>query len=140
MDVPLVAAGLLFTGTAAYGAVVGAREEVPGEPFGLRLPGRVAVHEAIGYGSGVMAPWPMPAAALVAAVRAGGDSDVPARVCLMIGALCLVGTVAEPVTWGRRPRSRATMLATALHLLSGAALVLAGRRALLEAHGRRSSG
>lgn len=131
MDVPMVAAATLFAGAAAYGGVVGAREEIAGEPLGLRLPGRVAVQEAWGYGSGTMAPWPMPVAALVAAVRSSPESDLPAHVCLGIGAACLMGTVVEPQTWGRRSASTAATLATALHLLSGAALVLTGRRAIL---------
>ena len=135
MDLPLLAAATSFAATAAYGGIVGAREEIAGEPFAWRLPGRVAVQEAWGYGSGTMAPWPMPVAALVAAVRAGPDSDLPARVCLAIGSVCLVGTVVEPHTWGRRSASAAATLATALHLLSGATLVLAGRRAVL-AHRR----
>lgn len=138
MDLPLLAAASLFAGTAAYGGVVGAREEIAGEPFGWRLPGRVAVQEAWGYGSGTMAPWPMPVAALAAAVRSGPDSDLPAQVCLGLGAACLVGTLVEPQTWGRRSTSTAATVATALHLLSGTALVLAGRRVVL-AH-RRSSG
>ncbi len=131
MDVPMLASATFFAGTAAYGAVVGAREEIAGEPFGWRLPGRVAVHQAWGYGSGTMAPWPMPVAALTAAVVSSSESDLPARVCLSIGSLCLAGTVVEPQTWGRRSTSRAATLATALHLLSGTALVMAGRRAVL---------
>jgi hypothetical protein len=59
------------------------------------------------------------------------DVDLPARVCLGIGATCLVGTVVEPQTWGQRSLSTAATLATALHLLSGTALVMAGRRAVL---------
>ena len=131
----MLAAATLFAGTAAYGAVEGAREEIAGEPFGWLLPGRGVRLQAWGYGSGTMAPWPMPAATLIAAVRSGPESDLPARVCLAIGSVCLTGTVVEPQTWGRRSPSRAATLATALHLLSGAALVLAGQRAAL-AHRR----
>ena len=125
----MLAAATLFAGTAAYGAVVGAREEIAGEPFGWRLPGRVARHQAWGYGSGTMAPWPMPVAAVVAAVKAGPESEMPARVCLGIGSVCLTGTVVEPQTWGRRSPSRAATGARTLPLLSGTALVRAGRRA-----------
>lgn len=132
MDLPLLAAAAFFAGAATYGGVVGAREEIAGEPFGWRLPGRVAVQESWGYGSGTMAPWPMPVAALVAAARSTSSSDLPAQVCLAIGSLCLVGTVIEPQTWGRRSASTAATVATALHLLSGTALVLAGRRAVLR--------
>ncbi|MCF6506447.1 hypothetical protein E9549_03350 [Blastococcus sp. MG754426] len=138
MDLPMLAAATLLAGTAAYGARVGAREEIAGEPFGWRLPGRVARHQAWGYGSGTMAPWPMPVAALAAAVRAGGGSEQPARVCLAIGSVCLIGTVVEPQTWGRRSTSRAATVATALHLLSGTALVLAGQRATLASRRSRS--
>ena len=133
MDLPLLAAASLFAGTVAYGGVVGAREEIAGEPFGWRLPGRVVVQEAWGYGSGTMAPWPMPVAALAAAVRARPGAGGPGRVGLAVGSLCLAGIVIEPVAWGLRSGSRATTVTTALHLLSGVALVLAGRRAVLAA-------
>ncbi|RFU21313.1 hypothetical protein D0Z06_11045 [Geodermatophilus marinus] len=127
----MLAASALFSATAAYGAVVGVREDVPGEPLGWRPPGKVSTHEIVGLGSGTMAPWPMPVAAVIAALASRPDSTVPAQVCLGIGSACLVGTVVEPVTWGRRSTSRATTLTTALHLLSGAALVLTARRAVL---------
>lgn len=136
MDLPMMAASTLFAGTAAYGAVVGAREDVAGEPFGWRLPGRVGVQEAWGYGSGTMAPWPMPVAALVAAVRAQPGTDGPARVCMAVGAACVVGTLVEPVTWGLRSTTTATTRATALNLVSGVALVLTGRRRVIA--GRRA--
>jgi hypothetical protein len=137
MDVPMLAASALFGATTAYGAVVGVREDLPDEPFGWRPPGKVSTHQAIGLGSGAMAPWPMPVAAVIAALRSRPGAMLPAQVCLGIGSACLVGTVIEPVTWGRRSASRATTITTALHLLSGAALVLAGRRAVIAA--RRSS-
>lgn len=127
----MLAASTLFSVTAAYGAVVGVREDVPGEPLGWRPPGKVSTHEIVGLGSGTMAPWPMPVAAVIAALRSRPGTTLPARVCLGIGSVCLVGTVVEPVTWGRRSTSRATTITTALHLLSGTALVLAGRRALI---------
>lgn len=132
MDLPMLAAGTLFSATVAYGAVVGVREDVPGEPLGWRPPGKVSTHEIVGLGSGTMAPWPMPVAAVIAALRSRPGATLPARVCLGIGSVCLVGTVVEPVTWGRRSTSRATTITTTLHLLSGTALVLTGRRALIE--------
>ncbi len=127
----MFAASALFSATTAYGAVVGAREDLPGEPFGWRPPGKVSTHEAIGLGSGTMAPWPMPVGAVLAALTARPGSTLPAQVCLGIGSACLLGTVAEPATWGRRSTSRATTITTALNLLSGTALVLAGRRAVI---------
>jgi hypothetical protein len=136
VDLPMLAASALFTATAAYGAVVGIREDVVGEPLGRRPPGAVATHVVIGMGCGTMAPWPMPVATVVAALRAGPASPRPAIVGMGVGAACLLGTLAEPVTWGRRSTSASTTRTTALHLLSGVALVLAGRRALLAARRR----
>lgn len=136
MDLPMLAAGSLFSATAAYGAVVGVREDVPGEPLGWRPPGRVSTHEVVGLGSGTMAPWPMPVAAVVAALSSRPGAALPGQICLGVGSVCLVGTVVEPVTWGRRSMSTATTITTALHLLSGVALVLTGRRAVIAA--RRS--
>lgn len=127
----MLAASALFSATTVYGAVVGVREDLPDEPFGWRPPGEVATLQAIGLGSGAMAPWPMPVAAVIAALQARPGSTLPAQVCLGVGAACLVGTVVEPVTWGRRSTSRAATVTTALHLLSGTALVLAGRRAVI---------
>lgn len=132
MDLPMLAASALFSATAAYGAVVGVREDVPGEPLGWRPPGKVSTHEIVGLGSGTMAPWPMPVAAVIAALRSRPGATLPAQVCLGIGSVCLVGTVVEPVTWGRRSTSRATTVTTAMHLLSGTALVLTARRVVID--------
>ena len=129
----MLAAASLFAGTTAYGAVVAVREGVPGEPFGRRSPGGVVTQVVSGMGTGTMAPWPMPVAALAAAVSARPGASGPGRVGLAVGSLCLVGIVIEPVTWGLRSGSRATTATTVLHLLSGVALVLAGRRAVLAA-------
>jgi hypothetical protein len=52
MDVPMLAASALFSATAAYGSVVGIREDVPGEPFGRRSPGRVTTQVAVGMRCG----------------------------------------------------------------------------------------
>jgi hypothetical protein len=131
VDLPMLAASVLFSATTAYGAVVAVREDLPDEPFGWRPPGKVSTHELLGLGSGAMAPWPMPVAAVIAALKERPGSTVPAQVSIGIGSACLVGTVVEPVTWGRRSTSRATTITTALNLLSGTALVLAGRRAVI---------
>lgn len=79
-------------------------------------------------GCGTAAPWPMPVATLVAAAVSRPGSQLPARVCVGMGVAVLVGTLSEPVTWGRRPLSGSVALAIALHLVSGVALVLAGGR------------
>lgn len=128
MDVPMLAGSVLFAATAAYGSVVGIREDVPGEPFRRRWPGRVPTQgcrrDGLRHGGSL--------------AHAGGHarrrrgvpagSQLPARVCVGMGVAVLVGTLSEPVTWGRRPLSGSVALAIALHLVSGVALVLAGGR------------
>jgi len=137
MDAGMLAASALFAGATAYGAVVGVREDIPGEPFGWRAPGRVSTQLAVGSGCGTSAPWPMPVAAVVAALAARPGSTLPAHACLGLGSACLAGTFVEPNTWGWRSTSAAAALTVVLNLLSGAALVLAGRRSVVTA--RRSS-
>ncbi|HVL84952.1 MAG TPA: hypothetical protein VM367_11800 [Pseudonocardia sp.] len=122
---PLLAAALLSVATTVVTTAVSLRHpDLPDEPLGLRFPGDVRVHLALGLGSGVAAPWPMPLIALVAALKDGPGRVGPARTCA-IGATMLVGTVAEPASWGLRPRSDAARLTVVLHLLSGSALFLA---------------
>ncbi len=82
----MLAASALFSTTVAYGSVVGIHEDVPGEPFGCRCPGRVPTQVAIGMGCGTAAPWPMPAATLIAAAVSRPGAQLPSRVCLGIGA------------------------------------------------------
>ena len=129
-DRAMLAAGTFFAGTTAYTTAVSLRHpHLPDEPFGIRFPGRVPVHLALGLGSGVAAPWPMPVMALAAALRAGSGAAWPERTCAVLGATVLVGTLAEPTSWGLRPRSAEARATAALNLLSGVALFLAGTRA-----------
>lgn len=122
----LAAAGLSAATTVATTAVALRHPDLPDEPFGLHFPGGVRSQLALGLGSGVAAPWPMPLIAVVAALKDDGTRIGPARTCAAIGATMLVGTVAEPASWGLRPRSSAARATVALHLLSGSALFLAG--------------
>jgi hypothetical protein len=123
----LASSALLAAGTTVFTTAVSFRNpDLPDEPFGLRFPGDVRVHLALGLGSGVAAPWPMPLIALVAALKDDGDRVGPARACAAIGATMLLGTVAEPASWGLRPRSTAAKATVVLHLLSGSALFVAG--------------
>jgi hypothetical protein len=123
----LLAAASLSAATTAMATAVSLRHpDLPDEPLGLRFPGDVGVHLALGLGSGVAAPWPMPLIAMVAAVMHDEHRVVPARTCAAIGATMLVGTVLEPASWGLRPRSDAARATVVLHLLSGSALFLAG--------------
>jgi hypothetical protein len=124
----LGAAALLTATTAASTAVSLSQPHLPDEPFGIRFPGRVPVHLALGLGSGVAVPWPLPVIATVAALKAEPGLAWPRRTCAALGATVLVGTVAEPASWGLRPRSRAAKAMVPPLLLSGAALFLAGTR------------
>lgn len=128
-DRVMLAAATLFAATTAFTTTVSIREpHLPDEPLGLRFPGRVPVHLALGLGSGVAAPWPMPVIAGAAAMRAEPGISWPGRTCAILGAVVLVGTLVEPASWGLRPRSSAARATVALHFLSGAALFLAGTR------------
>lgn len=129
-DRRMLAAGTFFAAATAATTAVSVRQpQLPDEPFGVRFPGRVPVHLALGLGSGVAAPWPMPVIAMAAALRSGSGAAWPARTCAVLGAVVLVGTLAEPASWGLRPRSPAARATVALNLLSGVALFLAGTRA-----------
>jgi hypothetical protein len=129
VDRGLVAAAASFAGATAFGAFVSVRENIPGEPLGLHLPDRVPVHLRLGLGSGLSAPWPMPVAAMAAALRSRQGQTRPGRVCAAVGTIVLGGTVVEPATWGLRSRAPQVSAAVALNLISGIALMMAGRRA-----------
>ena len=122
------AAGLLAATTAVTTVVSWHEPDLVDEPFGIRFPGAARTHLALGLGSGVAVPWPMPVIALVAAARAEPWKTWPARTCAALGALVLVGTVAEPTSWGLRPRSRTARAMVPLLLASGATLFVAGTR------------
>jgi hypothetical protein len=140
VDRGLVAAAAGFAGATAFGAFVSVRENMPGEPLGLHLPGRVPFHLRLGLGSGLSAPWPMPVAAIVAALRSRPGQTWPGRVCAAVGAILLGGTVVEPATWGLRSRAPLVSAAVALNLISGGALMMAGRRAATTRALRRFAG
>jgi hypothetical protein len=129
MDRGATAAGVCLVGATAFGAVVSVREDIAGEPLGARVPGRVPVHLLLGLGSGVSAPWPMPVAVLVAALRSGTGRAGPVGLCAGVGAGVLAGTLVEPVTWGRRSRGPWVAAAVACNIVSGCALVMAARKA-----------
>jgi hypothetical protein len=126
----LLAAAAAYAAAAGYGALVDVREDVPGEPFGVRPPGTVATHLALAWGGGTSAPWPMPVAVLGAALRPAPGSGTA---CIVLGAVTAAGQLIEPVTWGRRRSSPAVTRSIALNLAACGALVLAGRRVVLAA-------
>lgn len=118
-------AALFLTSTVWTTAVAATRPDLPGEPFGVRVPGPVRTHLALGLGSAVAAPWPMPAIAMWVAVRGDPSSTWAARTTTAIGIGVVAGILSEPATWGRRPppTHRANV---ALGLAIGAAMASAG--------------
>jgi hypothetical protein len=136
IDRGLVAAAAGLAGATAFGAYVSVREDISGEPLGLRLPGHVPVNLRLGLGSGLSAPWPMPVAAIVAALQSRPGQTWPRRVCAAVGAGVLGGTMVEPVTWGRRSRGPLVSAAVALNLISGSALILTGYGSRNETNAR----
>ena len=132
-DPLLLGPAALFVASTAYATAVAATEsDLPGEPFGLHVPGGVRTHLALGLGSAISAPWPMPAIAMWAAVRGNPGSDWAARTVAIVGIGMLAGTLAEPVTWGRRPASPMARASIPLHLAIGAAMVSAGTHRLRQ--------
>ena len=135
-DPLLLGPAALFLATTAYGTAVAAtRPGLAGEVFGLQLPGRVRTHLALGLGSAVSAPWPMPVITLWAAVRGAPSSRWSAVTVTVVGSGVLAGTLAEPLTWGRRPAPWSARISIPLHLAVGAALVGAGARRLRQQAG-----
>ena len=130
LDDALLGVSLMFAGAAVWGSAVAVRDQLPGEPLGITVPLSVPAGLVAGWGAGVAAPWPMPVAAVAAAAAARhrSPSPRPGAICAMIGAGCIAGTLAEPVT--RRPRSwsRATALAIGFNVAASAGLIAAGIR------------
>jgi hypothetical protein len=135
-DPVLLAPAALFLVSTAYGMAVAATEpDLPGEVFGLHLPGRVRVHLALGLGSAISAPWPMPAIAMWAAVRGTRGSTWSATTVAVVGSGLLAGVLGEPVTWGRRAAPPSARISIPLHLAIGAAMVSAGTYRLRQKAG-----
>ena len=126
----LATSGIFALSTAAASVVAARSPVVPGEPLGLRAPGSVPAQLVAGWGAGIAAPWPMPAVATWSAWRSTGDPSGPARTVATVGAMVLVGTAIEPVTWGRRPATPAARAAIVANLASGVSMVLAGAHRL----------
>jgi hypothetical protein len=129
-DAALLGASLAFAGATVLGSAVAIRDQLPGQPLGMSVQLSVPAGLMAGWGAGVAAPWPMPAAAVIAAAtarrRAAGSR--PGAVCTAIGLCCIIGTLAEPVT--RRPRSWSPMTGIAIgcNVAASTALIAAGLR------------
>lgn len=132
-DPLLLGPAALFAASTVYAtAVAASRPDLPGEPFGLRAPGGVRTHLALGLGSAISAPWPMPAIAMWAAVRGDPGSIWAARTTTIVGIGMLAGILSEPATWGRRPAPPMDRVSVPLGLALGAAMVSAGTHRLRQ--------
>jgi len=129
-DRALLAAAVAFAAAAGLGSAVAIRDDLPGEPLGITVPLSVPAGLAVGWGAAVAAPWPMPAVALIAAIRAqrAGASAATGALCAGIGFGCIAGTLVEPVTRQPRKWSPLTRLAITANIAASAALVVTGRR------------
>ena len=138
-DRVLVSAAAAYVAAAAFGSAVAMRQDIPGEPFGIAIPVSVPSGLLVGWGAGVAAPWPMPAAAVVAAAmtRRAEPSAVPGVVAAGLGIGCILGTLVEPVTYHRRGWTPDTRAAIAVNLFASTALAGAGVRQMARSNSRR---
>lgn len=126
-DPLLLGPAALFAASTAYAtAVAYTQPDLPGEPFGLQLPGQVRTHLVLGLGSANSPPWPMPAIAMWAAVRGNPGSAWAARTTTVVGVGIAAGILSEPVTWGRRPDFPMERVNVLVGLAIGAAMVATG--------------
>jgi hypothetical protein len=123
-DRALRAAALGFACATLYNSVVAIRENVPGEPLGIRMPLSVSSGILVGWGSAVAAPWPMPVAALFAAARRTGRDGAArsALVCAGIGVAGIIGILIEPNTYNANSWTPATRRAVIAHVTTSATL------------------
>lgn len=126
-DGALRAAALGFACATGYNSVVAIRENLPGEPLGIRIPLSVSTGLLVGWGSAVAAPWPIPVVALVAAARSRQSGTAgPALVCLGLGVAGIVGILIEPNTYKAKCWTPTTRRAVVAHVVSCVALAGAG--------------
>lgn len=129
MDRVMLSAAALFTTSTVIGTIVSFQEEVPGEPFGRTIRWSILEDPAgrLLGGSGISAPWMMPAVCLAVAVVARPGQKCPRRMITGIGATLTLGQLIEPVTWGLRSHKPQVFGMVALNLLSAVALVASAR-------------
>jgi drug/metabolite transporter (DMT)-like permease len=127
-DRALLGASLAFAGATVLGSAVAIRDQLPGEPLGVRVPLSVPAGVLAGWGAGIAAPWPMPVMAVMAAAATQRPEPgaFPGTVCTAIGLGCIFGTLIEPVTCRPRSWSPAAGLAIGLNVAASAALIAAG--------------
>ena len=121
-------AAIGFALATGYNSGVAIREDLPGEPLGVRVPISVRTGILAGWGSCVAAPWPMPLVGLLAMRRLaqGKTGNKAGHVCAGLGAAGLIGILIEPNTYRAANWTRHTRRAVHLHVASCATLVGAG--------------
>jgi hypothetical protein len=135
-----------FALATAYGSAVAIRENLPGEPLGLRVPFSVRTGIWVGWGAAVAAPWPMPVAGLLIAARSSRtpvnerDAARPGLVCAVLGLAGIVGIFMEPNTYKAQNWCPATRRAALLHVATSVALVGTGKRYMRDRRGPLSAG
>jgi len=137
-DRALRAAALGFACATGYNSIVAIRENMPGEPLGMRIPLSVSTGILVGWGSAVAAPWPMPVVALLAAARQARRDGVagPALVCAGLGVAGIVGILIEPNTYNAKSWTPATRRAIVAHVATS--VTLAGVAIWHLRHSRKS--
>lgn len=139
----LLGASLGYLANALPGAWISVRDDLPGEPLGLRTGFGVRGDLVRGFGTALCAPAPMLLALGWLAGRSlVATADDPSRVATLtglgVGLLC--GMVAEPVTREvvADPTARADRTAVvAANLALPAAMIVAGLRHLTQVNRRR---
>lgn len=128
-DRNMLSAAVLFTAATVFGSMVAIRRDLAGEPFGIRLTLPVPTAVTLGWGTALSAPWPMPAAALVAARRASRSTGPgPGLVQIGLGTAGLIGGLGEPVVRTANRQTSTVRAAIAINLLAAGALIAAGLR------------
>lgn len=129
MDKVMLSAAALFTTSTVIGTIVSFYEAIPGEPLGHTIQWSVLKDPAgrLLGGSGISAPWAMPAVSLAAAAAARPGQKWPRRLATGIASAFTIGQLIEPVTWGRRSRQPAVCGMVILNMMSAAALFASAR-------------
>lgn len=144
LDRALRATAIAFACATAHNSVIAVQASVPGEPLGIRTRMSVATEILVGWGSAVAAPWPMAAAAVVAAGRRPGSDGTSrsAMVCAGIGIAGIVGILIEPNTYTPRHWTPGVRRAVVAHVATCSALGLVGTAALRRSRraGARAAG
>lgn len=130
MNKKMIGASTLFLTGTIVGTIISFQEDLPGEPFGYRAPGRVLNGPAgrLIAGSGISAPWLMPITCMVAAICGQPHKRWPKRTLTTVAGILTIGQLSEPVSWGLRSRKPHVLGMTVVNLLTAGALFASVRK------------